>query len=144
MPALPENFAAVFDKVFSVPTASVERRVRRDVLADEYPDGLDTYSYISRTELAEFAESIADADAPDPDVHHAMLHGDWRAGYVRVDRSEFRSRSLSCSAQDPVRPRRIAALPERCTFPHSNDRSRVVGDATRRVMDRRFPEWNTW
>lgn len=58
-----EDYAAVFDAVFSVPVAGVERRVWREVYGDEYPDGLDTYSYVSRTELAEFADAIADIGA---------------------------------------------------------------------------------
>lgn len=34
---------------------SVEERVWRDVYGDEYPDGLDPYSYISTSELRRFA-----------------------------------------------------------------------------------------
>ena len=63
MVAMSEDYAAVFDKVFSVPIAGVEREVWRDVFGDEYPDGLDTFSYVSRTELVEFAGAIADVDA---------------------------------------------------------------------------------
>lgn len=57
------DYAAVFDKVFSVPMSGIEHEIWRRVFGEEYPDGLDTYSYVSRTELAEFAEAIAEADA---------------------------------------------------------------------------------
>jgi len=50
------DWAAVFDESFGQETSSIERRIWRQVFGDEYPEELDTYSYLSRTELARFVE----------------------------------------------------------------------------------------
>jgi len=50
------DWAAVFDRQFSAPPTSVEARVGRAVLGDEYPEELAPYSFVSRSELRRFAE----------------------------------------------------------------------------------------
>ena len=49
-----DTLRAVFEGTYSAPPSRVQERVWRSVFGDEYPDGLDPYSYVSRTELARF------------------------------------------------------------------------------------------
>ena len=49
------DWRAEFEKTYTAPPSRVEERIWRTVFGDEYPDGLDPFSYISRTELARFA-----------------------------------------------------------------------------------------
>ena len=53
-----QDWAAVFDQAFAVPASSVEERIWRDAFGGEYPEGLDTYSYLSRTELTRFGAEV--------------------------------------------------------------------------------------
>ena len=46
---------AAFESTYAAPPSRVQERIWRSVFGDEYPEGLDPYSYISRTELARFA-----------------------------------------------------------------------------------------
>lgn len=48
----------VFDDAFSGRAMSIEERVWRDVYGDEYPVGLDPYSYVSTSELRQFAAEV--------------------------------------------------------------------------------------
>jgi SAM-dependent methyltransferase len=48
----------VFDDAFNGRAMSVEERVWRHVYGDEYPVGLDPYSYISMSELRQFAAEV--------------------------------------------------------------------------------------
>jgi hypothetical protein len=48
----------VFDDAFNGRAMSVEERVWRHVYGDEYPVGLDPYSYISMSELRRFAAEV--------------------------------------------------------------------------------------
>jgi SAM-dependent methyltransferase len=50
-----DTLRAVFESTYRAPPSRVQERVWRSVLGGEYPEGLDPYSYISRTELARFA-----------------------------------------------------------------------------------------
>lgn len=52
------DWAALFDETFAKPITSVEDLVGREVFGDEYPEGLDTHSFLSRTELARFVEEV--------------------------------------------------------------------------------------
>jgi SAM-dependent methyltransferase len=47
----PRDWRAIFDEVFQGATSPLHHRVWRAALGDEYPEELDPYSYISRTEL---------------------------------------------------------------------------------------------
>jgi SAM-dependent methyltransferase len=49
-----DTLRAVFEGTYAAPPSRVQERVWRSVLGDEYPDGLDPYSYVSRTELGRF------------------------------------------------------------------------------------------
>jgi SAM-dependent methyltransferase len=52
------DWAALFDKTFALPENGVEERIFRDVFGDEYPEGLGTASYLSRTELTRFVKEV--------------------------------------------------------------------------------------
>jgi SAM-dependent methyltransferase len=52
------DWAAIFDREFAAPASGVAARVWRAVFADEYPAGLDPYSFVSRTELATICEVV--------------------------------------------------------------------------------------
>ena len=52
------NWQAIFEETYQGPPSTVERRIWQDVFGDEYPNGLDPYSFISRTELGRFAAEL--------------------------------------------------------------------------------------
>ena len=52
------DWRAVFEETYAAPPSRVAERVWRTVLGDEYPDGIDPFSYVSRTELARFAREV--------------------------------------------------------------------------------------
>jgi SAM-dependent methyltransferase len=52
------DWAAQFEATFANPASHVELEIWREVFGDEYPEGLDPYSYVSRTELAQIAETV--------------------------------------------------------------------------------------
>ena len=52
------DWRAVFEQTYAAPPSRVAERVWRTVFGDEYPDGIDPFSYISRTELARFAREV--------------------------------------------------------------------------------------
>jgi SAM-dependent methyltransferase len=55
------DWSETFDETFSVPASSVEEQVWSEVMGDEYPQGLGTYSWVSRTELRQIADLVASA-----------------------------------------------------------------------------------
>jgi SAM-dependent methyltransferase len=52
------DWAALFDQTFTLPVSGIEERIWREVYGDEYPEGLGTHSYLSRTELARFVMEV--------------------------------------------------------------------------------------
>lgn len=54
-----EDWAGRFDAVFSTPASTVQDEVWADVYGDEYPAGLEIYSFTTRSELRRIAESLA-------------------------------------------------------------------------------------
>jgi SAM-dependent methyltransferase len=52
------DWSATFESTFAAPMSRVELEVWREVFGDEYPDGLDPHSYISRTELVQFVTAV--------------------------------------------------------------------------------------
>lgn len=52
------DWQSVFDDVFGTPEDTVSRRIWRSVYGDEYPDEVDPYSYVSRTELAQLRDEL--------------------------------------------------------------------------------------
>jgi SAM-dependent methyltransferase len=48
-----------FEREFGRPPSSVEQRAALAALGDEYPSGLDTYSFVSRKELRQVAEQVS-------------------------------------------------------------------------------------
>lgn len=52
----------LFEREYARPPSSVEQRAAWAALGDEYPAGLDTYSFISRTELAQLAQEVSSGD----------------------------------------------------------------------------------
>ena len=56
--AVDTDWHAEFEKTYTAPPSRVGERIWREVFGDEYPDGIDPFSYISRTELARFAREL--------------------------------------------------------------------------------------
>jgi SAM-dependent methyltransferase len=52
------DWAERFREVFARPVSRAQDRVWRAVFGDEYPEGIDPYSYVSRTELERFAAEL--------------------------------------------------------------------------------------
>lgn len=52
------DWRAVFEEAYATPPSRVEERVWRAVFGDEYPEGIDPFSYISRTELARIVREV--------------------------------------------------------------------------------------
>jgi SAM-dependent methyltransferase len=53
------DWAAEFSATFSMPASPVSARIWREVMGDEYPAELETFSFVSRTELAKFVRDLA-------------------------------------------------------------------------------------
>jgi SAM-dependent methyltransferase len=56
-----DDWAEVFTEEFARPASAVFARVFREVMGDDYPDGCDPHSYVSRTELETIARVVRDA-----------------------------------------------------------------------------------
>jgi ubiquinone/menaquinone biosynthesis C-methylase UbiE len=52
------DFRTVFEATYTVPASRVSEDVWRSVFGDEYPTGLDPYSFVTRSELARFARDL--------------------------------------------------------------------------------------
>jgi SAM-dependent methyltransferase len=52
------DWPAVFDAAFRTVPDNAQRRVGRAVYADEYPEGVDPYSFVSRSELHLLADEL--------------------------------------------------------------------------------------
>lgn len=52
------DWAATFREVFATPAGSVEKQVGRAVFGDEFPEELDTHSYVTWTELRNMAADL--------------------------------------------------------------------------------------
>ena len=52
------DWRQVFESTYASAASPTEERVWREVFGDEYPEGVDPYSFVSRTELARFAEEV--------------------------------------------------------------------------------------
>jgi SAM-dependent methyltransferase len=52
------DWQAVFDEAFRTTAPDVRRGVWRSVYGDEYPEEVDPYSYVSRTELAQLQDAL--------------------------------------------------------------------------------------
>lgn len=73
----------LFEAAFAQPPSEVEQQAARFALGDEYPAGLETYSWVSRSELRRAAEVVADVEGPIADVGCGRGGpGLWVAGVV--------------------------------------------------------------
>ena len=52
------DWRQVFEGTYSTAASPTEERIWREVFGEEYPEGLDPYSFVSRTELARFADEV--------------------------------------------------------------------------------------
>jgi SAM-dependent methyltransferase len=52
------DWQAIFEDAYQGPPSSVERRIWQQAFGDDYPAGLDPYSFITRSELARFAAEL--------------------------------------------------------------------------------------
>jgi ubiquinone/menaquinone biosynthesis C-methylase UbiE len=52
------DWASQFSEVFAMPTSAVQARIWAEVLGDEYPESLDTYSFITRSELKRCVDNL--------------------------------------------------------------------------------------
>jgi ubiquinone/menaquinone biosynthesis C-methylase UbiE len=52
------DWRQVFEHTYSSAGSPVQERIWREVFGDEYPEGVDPYSFISRSELARFADEV--------------------------------------------------------------------------------------
>ena len=52
------DWKATFEETYEGPPSTVERRIWQEAFGEEYPDGLDPYSFITRTELERFAADL--------------------------------------------------------------------------------------
>jgi SAM-dependent methyltransferase len=52
------DWRAAFEATFSTPASPLQDRIWRDVFGDEYPEGVDPYSYITRSELDRYVREL--------------------------------------------------------------------------------------
>ena len=53
-----KDWAKVFETGFAAPGSAVQQRVWRAAFGSEYPEGVEPFSYVSRTELARFSAEV--------------------------------------------------------------------------------------
>ncbi len=53
------DWRAVFETTYASPASPVQERVWREAFGDEYPEGVDPYSYVTASELRRFAADLA-------------------------------------------------------------------------------------
>ena len=54
----PTDWRQVFESTYEAGPSAVEERIWRTVLGDEYPDGVDPYSFVTRSELDRIAREV--------------------------------------------------------------------------------------
>jgi SAM-dependent methyltransferase len=52
------DWRAIFEQTYTAPASRVQDRIWREVFGNEYPEGVDPYSYITRSELQRFVEEL--------------------------------------------------------------------------------------
>ena len=52
------DWRAVFESTYAAPSSGVQERIWRDAFGSEYPEGVDPYSYITRSELERFVREL--------------------------------------------------------------------------------------
>ncbi len=52
------DWRAEFERTSSAPASRVDERIWREVFGDEYPEGVDPYSFLSASELRRFAADL--------------------------------------------------------------------------------------
>ena len=57
------DLTQIFEREFAKPPSAIEAQASVAALGDEYPAGLDTYSWVSRTELRQVAEQVPVTDS---------------------------------------------------------------------------------
>src|SRR6185312_4503070 len=55
VPATDSAWREIFERTYTPDASMVEERIWRDVFGKEYPEGLDPYSFVSRSELEQIA-----------------------------------------------------------------------------------------
>jgi SAM-dependent methyltransferase len=53
-----KNWSEFFDATFASPASAVSTRIWREVYGDEYPEGVEPHSYVSRSELTRFCTEV--------------------------------------------------------------------------------------
>jgi cyclopropane fatty-acyl-phospholipid synthase-like methyltransferase len=56
--AMDRDWQQIFEDTYKGPPSSVERRIWQEAFGDDYPRGLDPYSFVSRPELARIADEL--------------------------------------------------------------------------------------
>jgi SAM-dependent methyltransferase len=56
--AVDRDWTAIFQSTFASPGSAVQERVWREVFGEEYPEGVEPYSYTSRSELSRIATEL--------------------------------------------------------------------------------------
>jgi len=52
------DWREVFEATYAAPASAVQERVWREAFGDEYPEGVDPYSYVTASELRRFARDL--------------------------------------------------------------------------------------
>lgn len=53
-----KDWAALFNEEFRFPVSLVDQRISREVLGDEYPEGIEAHSFLTRTDLRRFVDAV--------------------------------------------------------------------------------------
>lgn len=62
------DFRQVFEAEFAKPPSAIEQQAAMAALGDEYPAGLETYSWVSRTELLRTVQVVGEVGGPIADI----------------------------------------------------------------------------
>jgi SAM-dependent methyltransferase len=54
----PTDWRQIFEETYATAASPTQERIWREVLGEDYPEGLDPYSYVSRSELERFATEV--------------------------------------------------------------------------------------
>ena len=52
------DWRSIFETTYATPASAIQERVWREAFGDEYPQGVDPYSYVTASELDRFAVDL--------------------------------------------------------------------------------------
>ena len=123
------DWRQVFESTYASAASPIDERIWREVFGDEYPEGVDPYSFVSRSELARFAEEVRVGPG---DVLVDLGCGRGGAGLwvAAATGADLIGIDIAEAALDAARERAAAMGRSNATFRRGEFESTGLGDAS--------------